>query len=554
MNTSNASSLTPRPGKNMASSNRLKKKGAGSGVVMGAGAGAGLSKRMNEELFDMLEADDFSIGNYLNKALSIPQKSSAPNKNEMKTSIDDNDIEVERLMAKVALQLQLETQSCHDEIGRIGAELQAILPRCSTDIQRLSVGLDGMKDDTQALVSNYQLEEEMNREQKETMNTLSTLHALQMNLQFTKSILEATSSWDTTLSSIPSLLSNQKLSEAVTALTQLQQGARALRGMPGKDQREDTIQKFKTQIETLLKPQLLHAFANIETRINLLHQSYDMYKQLGNLDHFILEYVKHRPAKLHNGWFAFTPKITSDANEIAMTDYSTKKEINPFLVFLPQWYESILTLLSEEKRRTRTVFGIDAAPNVTVQILRETFRPILSSFSSRLSSIYSYDENENNNGNDFSRSSTTLSHAGSLQTICDVYEATLQFLSKSYDYISKTQSSENETFENETKMKEELFHHEITKDTFITIASPFVPYQKSYAKLEFQNSSILLEKIAKDLHEAVRLFTGPSAGNISLSQLQEAIEQLEKLTPFVFSRVNGRWIHLRSLFFRYNFF
>ena len=41
MNTSNASSLTPRPGKNMAGSNRLKKEGAGSVVVMGAGARAG---------------------------------------------------------------------------------------------------------------------------------------------------------------------------------------------------------------------------------------------------------------------------------------------------------------------------------------------------------------------------------------------------------------------------------------------------------------------------------------------------------------------------------
>ena len=36
----------------------ILKKGAGSGVVMDAGAGAGLSKQMDKELFNMLEADD----------------------------------------------------------------------------------------------------------------------------------------------------------------------------------------------------------------------------------------------------------------------------------------------------------------------------------------------------------------------------------------------------------------------------------------------------------------------------------------------------------------
>ena len=55
-------------------------------------------------------------------------------------------------MAELALQLQVQTQSCHDEIGRIGAELRAILPRCAADLGRLNVGITNMKDDAESLL------------------------------------------------------------------------------------------------------------------------------------------------------------------------------------------------------------------------------------------------------------------------------------------------------------------------------------------------------------------------------------------------------------------
>jgi len=505
----------------------------------GSASHTGLSKRLSDELSAMLEADDFSIGRYLNKALAVGDSA----------GMGANDIEIERLMAKVALQLQLETQSCHDEIGRIGAELQAILPRCGADINRLAVGLDGMKDDTSALVESFAsqvsspdpsimpIDPNIPQEStpSETMKTLSTLHALQLNLEFTKTVLEATSSWDTTMSSIPSLLSNQKLSEAVTALTNLQQGARALRGMPGKEQRDETILKFKTQIETLLKPQLLHAFANIETRINLLHQSHQMYKQLGNLDNFVHEYVKNRPADVHKGWFAFTPTLASTVDADSVTTTDTPKE-NSFMQFLPQWYQSILTLLSEEKRRTQTVFGNDEASFVTARILAETFRPILSSYKSRLSSIYASDAKNVQNTLEIMNDTSTLSYAGSLQTICDAYEATLQFLSLAYDHIANSNSVGNTTIVSDNDPP----HYQ---KYYIELASPFAPYQKGYSELEFQHSSLLLAKVAKDMHAAVRISSGKRNSITTLEDLQLSIDKLEQLAPSVFSMVEGEFLH-----------
>jgi hypothetical protein len=88
----------------------------------------------------------FSIAAYLNTALAPPSSS---------TSEEEEEEELQTKMAELALQLQVQTQSCHDEIGRIGAELRAILPRCAGDLGRLHVGLGGMKDDAVILLEDH---------------------------------------------------------------------------------------------------------------------------------------------------------------------------------------------------------------------------------------------------------------------------------------------------------------------------------------------------------------------------------------------------------------
>ena len=97
----------------------------------------------DQHLSDLLtNPKAFSISTYLNQALEFETSSSSPS-----NTFDDEDLQ--RRMAELALQPQVQTQSCHDEIGRIGAELRAILPRCAGDLVRLNVELDGMKEDAQ---------------------------------------------------------------------------------------------------------------------------------------------------------------------------------------------------------------------------------------------------------------------------------------------------------------------------------------------------------------------------------------------------------------------
>ena len=144
----------------------------------------------------------------------------------MEDTLND-DQALQTRMAKLALQLQLQTQSCHEDIGRIGAGLQAILLRYAADVGRVGVGLEGMRMDTQALLeTTFGMmtggEDAHQPELPSSMETLSTLHALQSNLSRTKEVLTAAATWDSTMSSIPPLLAQQNLTEAVTAVAQLE--------------------------------------------------------------------------------------------------------------------------------------------------------------------------------------------------------------------------------------------------------------------------------------------------------------------------------------------
>ena len=139
----------------------------------------------------------------------------------------------------------------------------------------------------------------------ETLETLSTLHALQQNLSLTKEILTAASTYNNTLQKIPSLLTPTTLNQGVQALIALENGARALSGMPGKSQRNEEIVQIRNQILTLLKPVLSHALNKMESRLGPLQTCVGMYQSLNKMERMMEEYVKSRPASIHKLWFDF---------------------------------------------------------------------------------------------------------------------------------------------------------------------------------------------------------------------------------------------------------
>lgn len=292
------------------------------------------SAALEERLSSLLSSPSFSVASYLNEALDEHESPE----------------ELQRRMAELALQLQIQTQACHEDIGRIGAELQAILPRCAADVGRIGVGLEGMRMDAHQLLEESALLQ--NEEVSSSLETLSTLHALRSNLGHTKDIVKAAATWDTTLHSIPPLLAAQNLTEAVKSLAVLESGERALRGMSsGRAEREDAISKTRSQVQAMLTPQLKHALQNMNARLAPLQQCVTLYSALDKMDVLQQEYIASRPQAIHKQWFQYAP-TSGDTLEL----------------WLPHWYESVLNLVTEERRQSLAVFGPDLAPEMSAKV------------------------------------------------------------------------------------------------------------------------------------------------------------------------------------------
>jgi hypothetical protein len=301
---------------------------------------------VDDRLSAILTSDQFTVASYLNLAL------------------EDEGDDLQQRMAELALQLQIQTQACHEDIGRIGAELQAILPRCSADTKRVGVGLEGLRMDAASLLESTSVVSE--EEVSTSLETLSTLHALQANLRRSKEILTAAATWDNTLSSVAPLLAQQNLTEAVNALAQLENGERALRGMPNPEEREQAIAKVRQQVSNLLQPQLKHALANMNTRLAPLQQCVSLYSKLGNMDALKSEYVKNRPSNIHKAWFDF--KLSYDEQGAAA---------GQFLAWLPGWFDSVLSLITEERRQSMTIFGPALVQDIVVKVCSTSERNLI---------------------------------------------------------------------------------------------------------------------------------------------------------------------------------
>ena len=514
-------------------------------------------------------------------------------------------------MASLALQLQMRTQSCHDEIGRIGAELQAIVPRCAADVGRLRVGLDGMELDVRGLLEgmDYNMDgaKKKNKggtksatgidggadvgaglgggddKQKQTKQSrdedpLTTLHSLlnlRTHLTTARAILSAASSWDETINSIPMLLSTTppNLIEAVSCLESLEQGARALQGMPeGRDDRDAALKKLRGQLEVLLKPQLLHALKKMDTRLGPLQQCVTMYGSLGKMEVMREEYVRLRPSEIHTLWFSFggssvhpssgnavnssgedekvnetddvedeinkalaeededevedfdfeEPEEKSSSSAAQTTQQTTAKQ---FMEFLPNFYDAVLELLAKERTQSKLVFGPDLAPSIVARVLIECFKPIVDSFQKRLGNVCPVPGGWR--GGLSKSSGGTADGMGGTEAIASAYDSTIQFLSLAYDQMEAWNGAmmdESKDKKNDTSGKLSLDAAKETvqsiRSAFLLIASPFLPYQRQLAESERDPLGEAASMVAKDVRGVVNF--------------EDAAERLGDLAPFMF--------------------
>ena len=534
-------------------------------------ASTNIDAHQDELLTSLLASSTFSVSSYLNTALQLP-----PTAGASETTTDEQHRHLEQQMANLALQLQIRTQSCHDEIGRIGAELQAVLPRCSSDVHRVSVGLDGMEMDLRGLIvhEDEYTQSSPQQRQDDALTTLHTLLNLKSHLQSSRVILSAAASWDETIRSIPALLAeandfssdshqqqhdpsaSRHLIEAVQALSTLEAGERALRVMPsGREERTEALTKLRSRTEAMLKPQLLHALNKTETRTALLRQCVEMYRSLGKLDVLELEYVKARPGEVLGLWFSFggtstgvdvveggNAKLKEEEEEVEDFDFtedidgppptsksetlqhslvSTAQPKQQFNDFLPDFYEAVLELLAKERNQARLIFGAEMAPSIVVRVLTECFKPLVTSFGRRLENLCPL---PNSPGN-------PSSSEGGMESIAQAYESTVQFLSLAYDQMEAWEACSSDisakaSEENGAKENDNQTLIDTIKRAFVLIASPFVPYQQSLVEAERHPLGEAASMIARDVR--------------SVNNLQDSSERLGDLAPFMFPLAQGK--------------
>ena len=522
------------------------------------------SSALEERLSALLASPNFSVPAYLNLAL----RSSANH---------------EEQMASLALQLQIKTQSCHDEIGRIGAELQAIVPRCAADVGRLKGGLEGMELDVAGLLAGMDDDDDDDDNNNNNHHPLHTLHSLlnlRTHLTAARSILAAAASWDETVHSIPALLSAAppKLTEAVYALSQLEAGARALRGMPGggREERNASLAKLRSQLETLLKPQLLHALRKMDTRLGPLQLCVGMYGSLGKMEVLREEYVRCRPGEIIALWFSFgggggsakmksderqlhdedgtgeedetkdfdfsedaddsapqsTQSTTTNVTTTTTTTTTTATNAKQFIEFLPMFYEAVLELLSKERNQSRLVFGAKLSPSIVAQVLMECFKPIVNSFEKRLGSLCPAPGKGYSSAVGGGAGSRGGSGVGGMEAIAAAYESTIQFLSLAYDQMEAWDGSKDsadakgvDSSSSDPTSDKSNQALQTIRQAFILIASPFLPYQRALAEAERDPMGEAASMVAKDVRSVV--------------SFEDAAERLGGLAPFMFPLAEG---------------
>ena len=145
-----------------------------------------------------------------------------------------------------------------------------------------------------------------------------------------------------------------------------------------------------------------------------------------------------------------------------------------------------------------------------------------------------------------------MSGSWSLSAVCSAYEATIHFLSQSYEQL--VSSIESPTISaapvssgdkepsacqrpSTTVTGNPQDAYGLIKSVFAYVASPFFPYQQHLAKIEKKHCGAASEAMARDVQAAV---AGRNVGS-DLSSLQSAVDRLQELSSAIFPLATGKY-------------
>jgi hypothetical protein len=395
---------------------------ASSSAPLAPAATAQPSSSLEDRLNLLLNREDgggeFSVVEYLNLALAGEGSDrSFDIASASSSSSSKHRQQQQQRLAELALQLQVQTSACHEEIGRVSAELQAILPRCGADLQRLGSGLEGLRQDATALLEAHHQQKKgedqprggtvtaagsaiaeakapkssddeieadeahaaastttIARTSTSSLETLSALHSLQSNLQRTREILVAASQWDATLQLIPRLLASAGIaSSASSSATSQQQhhhhhsdSNQNLDGAVAALAQLEVYQKNlagmpggneeREKQRKRLREQVMSLLAPVLQQA-LVTLAGSNGRVVQPIQHCAVLYGRLRALSVLQGEYI---KHRPAALHRQWFDYDPRHH-QSFPRWLPTWLDSVYQLLAEELRQSCTIFGSAAA-------------------------------------------------------------------------------------------------------------------------------------------------------------------------------------------------
>jgi hypothetical protein len=124
---------------------------------------------------------------------------------------------------------------------------------------------------------------------------------------------------------------------------------------------------------------------------------------------------------------------------------------------------------------------------------------------------------------------------GSFETICAAYESTLRFFSLAYELIAAAFLDVVESSGGSLKKNNDVGLYTDMLQVFLQVAKPFANYMQKFDVLEVRHLQMATQLVSKDIQKSV----GSVSLTIGLETLQDAVEHLKNLAPFIFPMTKG---------------
>ncbi|KAG1695770.1 hypothetical protein DVH05_019109 [Phytophthora capsici] len=297
------------------------------------------------------------------------------------------------LVPQLALRSQTLAQTLHASLQHVSLSGPALQTRLQT-LQQAATPLSRRLDAVQEACTSGSVSTASSAASGQDLHHLVTLHEAKRRLQSCSQALVEAARWGRNVRACfaavedPTLLSHalkgrtgdcDAADNLADRVREMQTSLEVLKELPGSWDRKQTMERLCAQIEAAVQPRLATMLRDDNLGdVTSLRWCLDV---LGSVDRAHLvreEFGKARPAHVHRVWYSYTDGIQTEPGS------KDDKVDEAFGNWLENFYTDVLRMLQRESRNARELFGADMVVPVLLDLLHNTFEPLIKSFRDRL--------------------------------------------------------------------------------------------------------------------------------------------------------------------------